>query len=194
MTTGAQVAPPAQVAHKKFSADEFHKMIEGGMFIEDDRVELLDGRIVDMTPPGSGHAGCVKGLNRTFAVRVGDRPILSVQDPLSLDPFSEPQPDFALLVPRSDIYRSNHPRAHEVLLVVEVADSSVRWDRETKIPLYARHGIQEAWLVNLVDQHIEVYREPSIKGYKSIRHAFVGDTVSPLAFPDIILKVEEILG
>ncbi len=183
----------APISRHRFNVDEYYDMARAGVFSQDDRVELLEGEVVDMTPIGPGHAKRVKNLNQVFSIRLGVRALVSVQDPIRLGRGSEPQPDIALLAPRQDLYGTRHPGPEDVLLVVEVADSTVEFDRQVKIPLYARHGIPEAWLVNLVERRIEVYREPSADGYKAIRYAVVGDTISPLAFPDLMLKVDEIL-
>ncbi len=184
----------SQLTRRKFTVDEYHKMVEAGILGEDDRIELLNGEIVEMTPIGPEHAGCVKTLIAVFTSWLVARIVLGVQDTVRLGPASEPQPDLSLLRPRRDGYRSSHPGPEDVMLLVEVADTTLRSDRTEKLPLYARHGIREVWLVNLVEQRIEVYRDPSPDGYKAIRHATRGDTVSPLAFPDLVFKVEEVLG
>ncbi len=184
----------SQLTRYKFRVDEYQKMAEAGIFTEDDRVELLDGEIVEMTPIGKGHAGRVNRLNRMFSVLPPDRAVLSIQNPIHLSDDSEPQPDFALLAPRRDFYAAALPEANDILLVVEVADRSLWTDRTVKVPLYARAGIREMWLVNLVDRRIEIYRDPSPDGYGSVVAIGPGGTVSPLAFPDIVLRVEDILG
>ena len=184
----------SQLTRHKFTVDEYHKMAEAGIFTEDDRVELLDGEIVEMTPIGKAHAGRVNRLIRAFSVLLPDRAVVSVQNPIHLSDDSEPQPDFALLAPRRDFYTSALPEANDILLVVEVADSSLGTDRTVKARLYARADIREMWLANLVDQRIEVYRDPSPDGYRSVVSVGPGGTVSPLAFPDIVLMVDDILG
>ena len=184
----------SQLTRHKFTVDEYHKMAEAGIFAEDDRVELLDGEIVEMTPIGPAHAFGVKRLPRVFFVLLPDRAVLSVQDPIHLSDLSEPQPDFALLLPPDQRYKHAHPQPSDVLLVVEVADSTLEEDRRVKARLYARPGIREMWLVNLVDRRIEIYRDPSPDGYRSVVSVGPGGTVSPLAFPDLVLLVEDILG
>jgi Uma2 family endonuclease len=148
-------------------------MGEAGLFGEDDRVELIEGEIVETTPIGSRHAGTVKRLIRLLGQSVGDQAIVAAQDPLRLGPRSETQPDIALLRPRDDFYTTSHPGPADVLLVVEVAEASLRYDREVKIPLYARHDIPVVWLVDLTVGQLTVCEEPGVGGYRQLRS--VGD-------------------
>lgn len=144
-----------------YTVAEYHRMGESGIFLPDARVELIDGEIIDMTPIGSRHAGIVKRLIRVFSRAVGDGAIVAAQDPISLGDFSEPQPDLALLRFREDFYARSHPRPEEILLVVEVSDATLQYDREVKLPLYARAGIPEAWLVDVDAGALEIHRRPS---------------------------------
>ena len=180
-------------AHR-FTVDEYHRMGEAGVFHEDDRVELVDGQVVEMSPIGPEHAGCVGALTGLLARLVGDRAVVWVQNPIDLSELAEPQPDVALLSPRPDAYRTAHPQPEDILLVIEVADTTVTYDRDVKLPLYARAGIPEAWLVDLKSHHIEVCREPSGAQYTDIRTARRGETITPVAFPTVKISVEEILG
>jgi len=182
------------ITKRKFTVDEFHRMLQAGILREDDRVELIQGEIVEMTPVGSRHAACVKRLNRLLSRGVGDAAIVSIQDPVRLGPDSEPQPDIALLRPRPDFYADRHPAAGDVLLIVEVADTSAAYDRDTKLPLYARAGIPEVWLVDLAANQLEVYRRPSPQGYGEKEVYRPGMRVSPEALPALSLSVAEILG
>jgi len=182
------------ITKRKFTVDEFHRMLQAGILREDDRVELIQGEIVEMTPVGSRHAACVKRLNRLLSRGVGDAAIVSIQDPVRLGPDSEPQPDIALLRPRPDFYADRHPAAGDVLLIVEVADASAAYDRDTKLPLYARAGIPEVWLVDLAANQLEVYRRPSPQGYGEKEVYRPGMRVSPEALPALSLPVAEILG
>jgi len=168
-------------------------MAETGVLRPDARVELLDGRIIDMSPIGSTHAGTVKRLIRIFNKVARDRWVISVQDPLRLDDHSEPEPDFMLLKPSPDDYTSRHPQPDEVFLLVEVADASLDYDREEKLPAYGRAGVAEVWIVNLNELTIEVYREPHFTGYGSKTILRAGDTIAPLAFPDAAVDVAELL-
>ena len=177
-----------------FTVDGYHRLAELGVLCEDDHVELLDGQVVPMTPVGSRHAGCVKYLNGIFSRLGPDVTIVGAQDPVVIGPHSEPQPDIALLRPRADSYRSTHPIPRDVLLLIEVADSSAEYDREVKIPLYAQANIVEVWLVDLGADAIEVYRDPAPEGYASVRTVTRGDRVIPLMLPDAPLPVSDILG
>jgi Uma2 family endonuclease len=183
-----------RVSRRRFTVDEYRRMLEGGILAEDDRVELINGEIVEMAPIGSRHAACVKRLNNLFSRQVGDRAVVGVQDPVRLDEYSEPQPDLTLLRPRPDYYAGGHPGPEDVLLVVEVAETSAEYDRQIKVPLYARAGIREVWLVDLAASAVEVYREPTPEGYRQVRRFGRGETLSPEALPDINLALDDILG
>ncbi|MBI4419794.1 MAG: Uma2 family endonuclease [Gemmatimonadetes bacterium] len=177
-----------------FTVADYHRLAECGIFGEDDRVELIGGQVVAMTPIGRRHARCVKFLNDTLSRLVGDAGIVSVQDPILLDDESEPQPDVALLKRRADFYGSRHPGPPDILLVIEVADTSADYDRDVKIPLYARSGIYETWLADLEADAIDVHREPAGDGYANVRRRGRGNTLTPLHFPGLTLRVDEILG
>ena len=177
-----------------FTVADYHRLGEIGILGEDDRVELLDGQIVEMSPIGSRHAGCVKRFVWLLPRLLGDAAMLGVQDPVTLDDHSEPEPDIAVLKPRADTYSTSHPRPDDVLLVIEVADTSVQHDRTRKIPLYARAAIAEAWLVNLPADRIEVWTRPGPDGYADVRMAQRGETLSPLLLDGVTLQVNEILG
>src|ERR671938_544657 len=138
-----------QVAKRCFSVDEYYRMGEAGILTEDDRVELIEGEIIEMSPIGSRHAACVNRLNTLLGRHLRQTAIVSVQNPIRLDAYSEPEPDVALLRPRADYYESGHPTPADALLIVEVADTSADYDRIIKLPLYAKAGIPEAWLVDL---------------------------------------------
>jgi Uma2 family endonuclease len=176
---------------RPFTADEFERMAEAGIFDEDERIELLEGEIVAMSPIGSPHAWCVNRLTRTFA-RLGEAVIVSVQNPVRLDERSTPQPDLAVL--RPDASQQRHPRPTDILLLVEVADSSVAVDRGTKAPLYARTGVIELWIADLVADRLEVYRDPTPNGYRLVQVFGRGQQVSPLFAPDFAVDVDAILG
>lgn len=139
-------------------------MGQAGIFSEDDRVELIQEEIVVMTPIGSPHAGTTVFLNRWFSSRVGDRALVTVQNPVTLSPDSEPQPDVALLRPRGDYYRRSHPRPEDVCRLIEVADTSLEYDRAVRVPRYARAGIPEARVVDLMAGSVEVSQQPSAEG------------------------------
>lgn len=183
-----------QVLRRTFTVEEYHEMARAGILSEDDRVELLEGEIIEMAPIGPRHTACVKRLNRLLSRKVNDRALVSVQDPIHLSDCSELEPDLALLHPRPDFYIHAHPEPEDVLLVVEVAETSAEYDRERKIPAYGRAGIAEAWLVDLADEIIEVYSAPSPHGYREIRRLWRGDSLAPRALPDVELTVDDVLG
>jgi len=177
-----------------FTVDDYHRLAEIGILSEDDRVELLDGQVVEMSPIGPRHGGCVKNLVRLLYRRLGEAVILGVQDPVALGRHSEPQPDIAVLKPRSDAYRSAHPRPADTLLVIEVADTSLESDREVKLPLYAGAGIPEVWLVDLEHEVIVVYRQPSAEGYGEVRTRGRSEVLDALLVPTGAISVDEVLG
>ena len=169
-------------------------MVPAGVLCENDRVELIRGQIIAMSPIGSRHANSVNNLTRVFLLRVDPEAIVSVQNPVRLGNHSEPQPDLALLIPK-EIYAARHPRPDEVLLLIEVAVTSVDYDREVKTQLYAEEGIQEYWIVNLEEDCLEVYRQPSPKGYAETITLQRGDEVQIQAMPSVgMFSVKEILG
>jgi Uma2 family endonuclease len=176
------------------SVDEYYSMLETGILTSEDRVELIDGEIVEMTPTSSGHAASVMRLNRLFGRAVGDRAVVSVQSPLRLDGWSEPEPDLMLLKPRGDFYSGEHPGPADALLVVEVSHTSVEYDRRAKLPLYARAGVAEVWVIVLPEDAIEVHRDPGALGYRQLRVCRRGDRLAPAALPDAIVTVDDIIG
>lgn len=181
-------------ARKLFTVDEYDRMVGAGVFGEDDRIELIEGEIVEMSPIGSPHSGTVNCLTALFTSGLGARAVVSVQNPVRMPPRSEPEPDVVLLRPRTDFYRDSHPEPSDVLLIVEVAQSSAGFDRGEKMQLYARHGIREYWLVDPDSKRVEVYREPNPNGYGSRKILGGGASLAPEAFPDLIFKVEDVLG
>ena len=183
------------MTRRLLTIEEYHQMVEAGILAEDERVELIRGELIEMTPIGNRHAGCVRWLNRSFSARLASRSVVDVQDPVSLgDQQSEPQPDIVLLRYQEDFYRAQAPRSEDVLLIMEVADSSLAYDRDVKIPLYAESGVLEVWLVDLTSNSIFSYRRPSSSGYRETRRHRRGDTISPEAFPEEGFSVNEILG
>jgi Uma2 family endonuclease len=176
------------------SIDEYHRMAADGLFSEDDRVELIEGEIVEMAPIGNRHATRVRRLILLFHQRLLEQVIVDVQDPVELGDWSEPQPDIVLLEWREDCYASAAPTGKDVVLLVEVADSSVGYDRGVKAPLYARQGIREYWLLDLPGGILEIYRQPRPAGYKTVRRLRRGDSVAMEAFPDVVFSVSDLLG
>lgn len=188
---GCTMAEPLK---RLFTRDEYYAMAEAGILKPEDRVELIEGEIYRMAPIGNPHAGCVNRLVRAFSTLIGEsRIILSPQNPLHLNDISEPQPDITLLRPREDFYSEGHPQPTDVLLLVEVASSSIGFDRHTKVPLYALNGITEVWLVDLKSHSLEVYRDPARDGYRTVQRLQRGDRIAPQAFPDFEIEVAAIL-
>jgi Uma2 family endonuclease len=177
-----------------FNVDEYYRMAEVGLLSADDRVELIEGEIVEMSPIGSTHGGTVKRSSAFLNRKLGNNVIVSVQDPIHLNDFSEPQPDLALLKPRKDFYSKSHPRPEDVLVVIEVADTSLDYDRNVKLPLYARAGIPEAWLMVLSKDVIEVHSQPRNGKYQKVQRVKRGKTLTSLTIPTFSCKVEDLLG
>lgn len=177
----------------RFTLDDWRQMVDAGVFREDRRLELLDGEIYDMTPIGSSHHGVVNFLTRFWTSRLGTQAVVSVQGPVTAPPRSEPQPDVAVLRDRADFYRTAHADPDDTLLVIEVADSSLDYDR-AKLRFYAEAGMREVWIVNLQDEQVEIYRTPRGSTYDVVRTVTRGESASCLAFPDVTLSVNDVLG
>ncbi len=179
----------------KLDVDDYHRMAEAGILGEDDRVELIDGALIDMGPIGQRHAAVVNRLSRALVMAFGERAIVSVQNPVRLNRFSEPQPDFAVFKPRADFYATGErPGPADTLLVIEVADSSIRYDRVVKLPLYARAGIPEVWIVDLRRRVVEVHRAPTADGYEVAETHGPEDTVTLAQAPEIAVALRHIFG
>jgi len=183
-----------QVERRHFSVSEYNRMAETGILSEDDRVELIEGEIIEMSPIGSRHAACVRRLDALFNRELQGAAQVSAQNPILIDDYTQPEPDVALLKPRSDYYSEAHPAASDVLLVVEVADTSVEYDRQVKAPLYARAGVGEMWLVNLQEDAVEVYTRPESGTYRERKQLTRGDSITLTAVPGLTFTIEEILG
>lgn len=177
-----------------FTVDEYEQLVSEGILTEDEKVELLEGEIIEMVPTGSHHSGTVKFLSAFLNQRLGTSVVIGVQDPIRLPPYSEPEPDISVMKPRADYYRSETPSAGDVLFLIEVADSSASTDRAVKLPMYATAGIPEVWIVDLTDDSVAVHRGPSEGGYAESSIARRGDSLSPSAFPDLTIAVNDILG
>ena len=193
MATATALPAVSALAPHRFTVAEYYRMAEAGILREDDRVELIGGQIVDRSPINPPHAATVDRGVRVFMQAVGDQALVRSQNPLDLGEYDAPEPDLALVLPRADEYAEAHPTAAEVLLVVEVADSSLAYDRSTKLPLYAAAGLREAWVVNLQEDVLEVSRGPRGAGYTVSRVYRAGERVVPLAFPEVELAVADLL-
>lgn len=182
--------PGAAPTRHRFTVDEFQYMGQVALLGEDDRIELIEGELLDMAPIGNAHVFTVDRLNALFApLSIDGSAIVHVQNPLRLAADTEVYPDVVLLVPPAGRYRDSTPTAKDALLVIEVADSSLRSDREFKAPLYARHGVAEYWLVNLVDRKVEIFRGPSGDGYATVVAVSGNETIAPQALPAARVRV-----
>ena len=177
----------------RFTVDDWHTMIDAGVFRQDQRLELLDGEIFEMAPIGPHHTSVVNRLTRLWVMRLGTRAIVQAQGPIDVSRRSEPEPDLALFRERDDFYRHRHAGPRDTLLVIEVADGSLDYDR-AKLRIYAAAGIPEVWIVNLQGAHVEIHREPAADGYLGTSVAQRGETLACLAFPDVTLGVADVLG
>lgn len=184
----------APVTRHRFTAEEYHRLIEAGVFDEDDRVELLDGEVIEVSPIGSRHGAAVRRATYILMRGLASEAIVSVQNPVRISDLSEPQPDLALLKPRRDFYENSHPTPEDVLLILEVAETSAHYDRDVKAPLYAASSIPEVWVLDLSTGFLEVLRQPTPQGYRSILRLAGGERVAPLAFPEFPITVADLLG
>lgn len=179
----------------QFNVAEFYRMADAGILTPDDSVELIEGEIIEMSPTGSRHAACVDRIvNKLLSRFAGRDAIVRVQSPVRLSDFSEPQPDAALLRARADFYSQAHPAPDDVLLLVEVSDSTAAYDKRVKVPLYARSGIVEVWIVDLTREKIEVYARPVGGSYQQFAEVGRGESVTSATVPGLALAVEEIIG
>ncbi|HEY3108565.1 MAG TPA: Uma2 family endonuclease [Chloroflexota bacterium] len=183
----AQIAPTS----RSFTFDEYMAMGRAGILDEDERVELILGRIVEMSPIGDPDSECVRHSNQLFVRLVGDAGMVSPQLPIRIGDHSAPQPDIAILRPGS--YRDRTPAPEDILLLIEIADSSIAYDRAIKGPLYAAAGIPEYWILDLTTSTLAVYREPATDGYRSLQTIAADGAVAPLAFPTDV-RVADLLG
>jgi Uma2 family endonuclease len=181
-----------RVTRWRFTVDDYHRMGETGILHEDDRVELIEGEIVEMAAIGTRHFSCVNRLTRMLVMGVGDAAVVSVQNPVRLNEHTEPQPDVTVIRPRD--YTQSLPLPEDVLLLIEVSDTTLAYDRNLKLPLYARSGIGEVWIVDLQASTIEQHTDPSGDGYRRVDHKRGGQKLQPAALPDLNPTVGEILG
>ena len=173
--------------------DEWRRLGEANIFPPESRIELINGEIIEMAPIGSNHAGHLKSINKLFTKLVPDNLFTSVQDPLQLGDLSEPEPDFMLLKPDFDGYKTRHPVADDVLLLIEVADTSLAYDQNQKLRLYALHNVPEYWLLNLIDNCLEVYRKPKGEVFAEKTTLYNGDNITLSQLPEITIQADDIL-
>ncbi len=185
-----------EVITHKFTAEEYQLMGKAGVFHPEARVELINGEIVVMSPIGLKHAVIINRLSRYLFDRIkADQGIISVQNSFRIPDYSEPQPDIVILRPRDDFYANKFPLPEDVLLIIEVADSSLRYDRTTKLTLYAEHHIPEYWIANLERDIVEIYRQPQNKSY--LKQTLIDSseiTFAPIAFPEMTMTLKDIYG
>ena len=199
MTTQVKTPPKAPEIrvtarkNRKFTVAEYYRMAEVGILHTGERVELIDGVIVEMAPIGKAHASGVKKANRLFSQGLERQITVGVQDPVDLGTYAELQPDLSILRFREDAYARFHPRPEDILLIIEVSDSTLAHDREVKVAIYGRAGVPETWIVNLAEDSLERFWEPGPEGYarRSIHRR--GEKISPIALPDLEVAVEDLL-
>jgi len=185
---------PVELTKRRFTADDYQRMGQAGILSEDDRVELIDGEVVAMTPIGPRHNAAVNRANRAMVTAVGDTAIVQVQGSVRLGLYHEPQPDLVLLRPQADYYASRLPGPSDILLVVEVAESSIDYDREVKARLYAESGVREYWLVDLNDNLVFSHSTPEGGTYRTLRRYRRGQSLAPEALPDCVIAVDALLA
>ncbi|HCQ21700.1 MAG: Uma2 family endonuclease [Aphanizomenon sp.] len=177
-----------QLVRHQFTVKQFHQIAESGILSENERVELIRGEMIDMSPIGTRHSGCVLFLSNLLILLLGGRALINVQNPVELDETSEPKPDIALLKPRPDFYRNSHPQPEDIFLLIEVTDTIVKYDREVKIPLYAEANIPEIWLLDVNQEVVEVYQNPLQGVYQNAEKLVKNQVLSILAFPDVYMN------
>jgi len=182
----------ANVRHK-LSVSDYYRMGDAGILHEDDRIELIEGELIDMAPIGSNHAGIVAQLAKALTLLAGDSAIVWPQNPLQLNTYSEPQPDLMVLKAREDYYRGSLPKPADVIVLIEVADSSIDYDRKTKLPLYARNGVREVWIIDLNARQLERYSQPGETGYGHCETLDKTAPISPAGLPDVVIDLRRIL-
>ena len=178
----------------RLTVSDYYRMAEVGILAPDARVELIEGEIFDMAPPGSPHASTVHRLNRILVRAAGDFAMVLVQNPVRLSEYSEPQPDLALLKERKDFYSQQHPGPQDVFLVIEIADTSLRFDRDVKASLYAAHGIPEMWLVDLRGRRLVRHRDPQQGAYTKIDEPDLGVPLEISALSGVAVDLQLLFG
>jgi Uma2 family endonuclease len=178
----------------RFSVADYHRMGETGILRADERVELIDGEILKMTPIGRAHSMHVRRLIDQLTDKYRSVALIDIQNPVRLSEMTEPQPDAMLLRRRDDYYAPGVPEPSDVLLLIEVADSSLAYDRDVKVPLYAKAGICEVWILDVETKVLTAYRDPSTGGYRTAQNFRRGDVITPIAFPDRPVVLADLLG
>ena len=184
---------PAEITRRRFTIDDCYRMLEIGILRPDERVELIRGDLIQMSPIGSRHQAALIGGTRGLILAVGDKALVSPQGVVLLDRFSAPEPDFALLKPRDDCYANEHPRPSDILLIIEVADSSLEYDTTVKKELYAIVGVLEYWVADLRNDRVICYSDPQNDTYHTVREFHRADSIAPILLPDVPLKLDVLL-
>ena len=185
------MSAPLSIPRRLLSVEEYYQLGRAGVLSEDDRVELIEGEMIEMAPIGGPHIYLVNMLNRVFAAQLGAQGIVSVQNPIVLPPRNAPQPDLAILAP-SSIASKEVPRAQDVLLLIEVAHTTTHYDRDVKIPIYARHGIAEVWLFEVEVQRLSIYLEPGTRGYQRLLNPEKREIISPSLLPGVKINLADL--
>ena len=178
----------------RFTIEQYYKMGEVGILGIEQRTELIEGEIIEMSPIGAKHAACLSKLADLLRDRTRNLVLVRQQNPIQLSDRSEPQPDIAVVKKRQDYYLESHPIPTEIFLLIEVADSTLKYDRDVKVPLYAKAGIPELWIANLEAQVFEVYRQPSETGYKQVQIYGKGEVINLQILPDVAISVDDIMN
>ena len=181
-----------QLLTKKFTVKQYHQMGENNIFHPEERLELIKGEIIKMPPIGLKHSHKVNRLTNLLAYELHNKAIISVQNPIQLDNYSEPQPDLVLVKFREDFYENKPIQPEDIYLLIEISDSTIKYDQEVKIPLYAENNIKEVWIFNINNNLLEVYRKPENNYYKNIAKLTSTNAISPLDFPNLIINLSEI--
>ena len=188
------VLTTVEARRRRFTVAEYYRMAEVGILGPEERVELIEGEIIQMSPIGTRHAGCVINLTRLLVTRLGNRAVVSPQNPVVIRPRSEPQPDMLVLRPRSVSYSRAHPAPEDVLLAIEVADTTTRFDGIVKAGLYARAQIGEYWLVDVNAERVDLFRAPGAEAYADTSRVGRGGRVAALAFPDVVIAIDALFA
>lgn len=177
----------------RFTVEEYYRMAETGILKPDARVELIDGEIVDMMPIGPFHSGALSQLHALFQQHSQGRWLVWSQNPLNADEYHVPEPDLMLVRPASHHYKTAHPTPEDVFLIIEVADPSLAFDQNVKLPMYARAGIEEVWILNAPQKQLEICRQPHFLGYESKTILRDGEA-APARFPDAVINIAELVN
>ncbi len=184
---------PVALSKRRFTAEDYQRMGQVGILSEDDRVELIDGEVVAMTPIGARHNACVSCATRALVIAAGEAAIVLPQGSVRLDRYSEPEPDLVLLRPRADFYASRHAGPEDILLIIEIADSSIEYDRDVKTRVYAESGIPEYWLADLNANLVSRYSAPERGAFRSLEQLHRGQSIAPQLLPACVLAVDVFL-